>query len=303
MSNAPTPLQISVMGRPVLISSADEALLGAIARTYAEWPVSRPVEGRQIRLALELGAAEGRGDPMALVVDGPQLRMTGAGVEGWADARSLEARCRIPKERPADLTREVTDTLLLFLLTRSGRAPVHAAGVLIGGTAVVLAGPSGTGKSTLSLAAMARGLRILSDDTVYIQLQPSLRIWGFPRPVHVFPADAPRFTAGSRLRAGKLKAAVALPPHPGPPVADHAALVLLERGDAVRLEPIERSIAIQVLSRLEPGFDLLAEESAAAVAALARAGAWRLTLSRDPAEAIEVLLAHFGPGSAEAAPT
>ena len=294
-----------MMGRPVLISSADEALLAAIARTYAEWTVSPSVEGPQIRLALEIGAAEGRGESIALVVDGPQLRMTGTGVEGWADARSLEARCRIPKAlaaRPADLTREVADTLLLFLLTRSGRVPVHAAGVVIGNTAVVLAGPSGTGKSTLSLAAMARGLRILSDDTVYIQLQPSLRIWGFPRPVHVFPADAPRFTDGTRLRAGKLKVAVALPPHPGPPLADCVALVLLERGDAVRLEPIERSVAIQALSRLEPGFDLLAEESAAAIAVLAQAGAWRLTLSRDPVEAVEALLARFGPGSAEAAP-
>ena len=210
MSREAATLQISVMGRPVLISSADEALLGAIARTYGEWPVSRLAGGPQIRLALELGPAERGGGSIALVVDGPLLRMTGAGVEGWADARWLEARCRIPIGLAAgadDLTR-VTDTLLLFLLTRSGRIPVHAAGVVIGKMAVVLAGPSGTGKSTLSLAAMARGLRILSDDTVYIQLQPSLRIWGFPRPVHVFPADAPRFTAGRAIRSASRRRAL-----------------------------------------------------------------------------------------------
>jgi hypothetical protein len=225
--------------------------------------------------------------------------MTGAGVQGWADAQSLTACCRVSRDLVAEgrrLSAEATDTLLLFLLTRSGRVPLHAAGVMCGETAVILAGPSGSGKSTLSLAAMTRGLRILSDDTVYIQLQPRLRIWGFPRPLHVFPADAPGFIQGSRLRAGKLKAAVPLAAWPAAPVADHAALVLLARGEDIRLEPIEPSAAMAALSRLEPGFDLLARESVEAIAAITAHGVWRLTLTRDPAAAIAVLVDRFGLG-------
>ncbi len=192
-------MQFSVMGRRVIVEAPDPLLLAAVAQAYAAWLGASAVEGRPIRIALETAEDDLRGQA-EVTVDGPRLALSGPGVEGWADAGSLEAFCRVPASfaaRAAELATEVVDTLLLFLLTRSGRTPVHAAGVMVGGTAVVLAGPSGTGKSTISLAAMQRGLRILSDDTVYIQLQPSLRIWGFPRPLHVFPADAPRFTAGN----------------------------------------------------------------------------------------------------------
>ena len=295
-------MQLSVMGRPVVVETSHPALLAAVAQVYASWRGAPPGEGPPIRIALEAGAGEAFQGPTEVRVDGLRLDLVAAGVEGWADARSLQAFCQLPASlaaRSAELAAEVLDTLLLFLLTRSGRIPVHAAGVMIGGTAAVLAGPSGSGKSTLSVAAMARGLRILSDDTVYIQLQPSLRIWGFPRPVHVFPADAPRFTQGTRLRAGKLKAAVPLPPDPGLLAADRAALVILERGKAVALQPAETAAALSVLARLEPGFDLLAADAGAAAAALAKAGAWRLTLSDDPAEAIEALVARFAPASPE----
>jgi hypothetical protein len=132
---------------------------------------------------------------------------------------------------------------------------------------------------------------------VYIQMLPRLRIWGFPGPVHVFPADAPGFTAPTRLRAGKLKLAAPAPRWEEPPAADRAAVVLLEKGDAVRLEPIGGSVAAKALSRLEPGFDLLGPESAQAIAAVTAGGAWRLTLTRDPAAAIEALVGQFGAGT------
>ncbi len=77
-------------------------------------------------------------------------------------------------------------------------------------------------------------------------------------------------------------------------------MVLLERGETIRLEPVEPSVAALALSRLEPGFDLLAEQSARAVAALTRSGAWRLTLARDPGAAIDVLVERLAPGVASA---
>ena len=287
------------MGRPVVIRASDPALLAAAADAYPDWRAHEPTDGPPIMLELEAGGRVSE-QPLRIDVEGWRLRMAGAGAEGWADAWTLTARCRIPRAllaNPARLVGEALDTPLLFLLTRSGRTPLHAAGVMCGDTAVVLAGPSGSGKSTLSLAAMTRGLQVLSDDTVYIQLKPRLRIWGFPRPVHVFPADAPRFIQGTRLRGGKLKAAVPMRPWPGPPVAERAAVVVLERGDHIGLEPIEPRAAARALSRLEPGFDLLEAESAEAIAAVTGQGCWRLTLTRDPAAAIEALVERLGAAS------
>jgi hypothetical protein len=293
-------LQMSVMARPVRIWADDPALLAAAAQACGNWPATEAAVGPPIEITLEavetpcVGAIE-------IAVDGMRLRLTGAGVYGRADALALTALCKVPLgllEQPTRLAGEVIDTLLLFLLTRSGRVPLHAAGVLFGETAVLLAGASGSGKSTLSLAATARGLRILSDDTVYIQLQPRLRIWGLPRPIHVFPADAPGFIGETRLRAGKLKAAVAAQPWPEAPVAERAVVILLARGDEMRLEPVDPSVAARSLSRLEPGFDLLGRESAEAIAAVTQAGAWRLSLTRDPGAAIEALSDRFGVVSA-----
>ena len=290
-------LALTLLGRPVVIRSSDAALLAAAAEAYADWRWEGPADGPAIELALEAG--EGAG-PVEVAADRSRLRLAG-GADGWADAEALTAACTVSPAlagQPRRLAGEVLDTLLLYLACRSGRTPLHAAGVMCGETAVLLAGPSGSGKSTLSLAAMARGLRILSDDTVYIQMLPRLRIWGLPHPLHVFPADAPRFTPDARpletrLRAGKLKSAVPLAPWPGPAVAEQAAVVLLDRGEQVRLEPVAPAVAAAALSRLEPGFDLLAQESAEAVAALTAAGAWRLTLTRDPAAAIEALAERF----------
>jgi hypothetical protein len=303
MSSLIVTLQLLIMDRSVLIRSAEPELLAAVAEAYADWRVGGETDGPPIHLEMGL-SDEAFGGATKIEVEGERLEFSGPGLQCRANARELTAFCRIPRDlmgQPDRLASEVVDTMLLFLLTRSGRTPVHAAGVMCGNTAVLLAGPSGSGKSTLSLAAMGRGLEILSDDTVYIQLQPRLRIWGFPRPLHVFPADAPGFTKATRLRAGKLKAVVPVAPWSEPPVADRAAVVLLERGEEVRLEQIEASVAVNALSRLEPGFDLLRQESAKAAAALTASRAWRLTLTRNPAAAIDALLDEFSLGVASAA--
>jgi hypothetical protein len=67
-------------------------------------------------------------------------------------------------------------------------------------------------------------------------------------------------------------------------------VVLLERSGAVALSRVSSEDARSVLSWLEPGFDLLRDQSAAAVTALTKEGAWRLTLGEDPAEAIDLLI-------------
>jgi len=287
---------LALMGIPVRFEADDPVLLHAALGAYAAWPAAAEDPSPPLRIRLHLAPAAtgttGDEDTVGVRVDGARLAVAGAGVAGGADAAGGEGWCTVPAALAADprrLAADVLDTLLLFLLTRGGRVPLHASGLVIGGTAAVLAGRSGSGKSTLALAALGAGLPVLSDDTVYVQLRPSLHVWGFPRPIHVFPDEAPAGAEGPRLRSGRWKAAVPLP-HAAPPVAERAALFLLERGDRVALHPITASDAVdRMTAQLEPGFDHFREQVPAAVGALAAGGAWRLTLSADPAQAIRLL--------------
>src|SRR6185437_6506987 len=101
-------------------------------------------------------------------------------------------------------------------------------------------------------------------------------VWGFPRPIHVFPGDAPPGDHLVRLRNGKRKAAL---PNAAPASkAVKSTLVVLERGSALAIERIDARAAVDALMTLDSGFDLLRAESEQAAQALASAGAWRLTL-------------------------
>ncbi len=284
------------LGIPTVVIADDPELLATARGAYAEWTAEAPA-GPAIEIRLETGSTPSENVSCGIRVEGSRLTLNGGGIAGHADAASRQARCTVPRRligNPALLAAEVTDTLLLFLLARSGRTPVHAAGVMFGEALLVLAGPSGTGKSTLALAAARRGLRVLSDDTLYVQCEPRLRIWGFPRPIHVFPEDAPANVRATRLRGGKLKAVVPLPVGTAEVCfADKAVPILLERGERLGLVRLDSASAVAALGRLESGFDLLPNESAAAARALAGGGAWRLTLTREPEAAIEFLSQRF----------
>ncbi|HET7460044.1 MAG TPA: hypothetical protein VFJ82_02305 [Longimicrobium sp.] len=291
-----------LMGIPVTVTADDPALLAAALAGYGgpAGPSASPGAGAEaggeppLHLHLFLATDIVRRDeiPLDIRVEGERISLLGGGASGWADAARGEARCVVAPALladPARLAAEVLDTLLLFVATRRGRVPVHASGVVAGGTAAVLAGPSGTGKSTLALAAHRAGLPVLSDDTVYVQTAPGLRVWGLPRPIHVFPHDAPGGEDGAmRLRSGRWKRAVALPAAPSP--AGRAALFLLERGGRAALHPVETETAVERMTALlEPGFDHFRRELPGVVRALSAGGAWRLTLSADPADAVRLI--------------
>jgi hypothetical protein len=214
-------------------------------------------------------------------------------VRGRADAARGAAACALSAawlREPARCAEEVLDALVLFLLTARDRLPLHAAGVMIGDTALLLAGPSGSGKSTLALEAARGGFAVLSDDTVYLQRDPSC-VWGFPRPIHVLPPVQSALGIGLRHRAGRWKQRVEHPAAGAPLCAERAILVLLERGTRVAITPLApEAAAARLTAGLDPGFDRFAAALPPAVGALAaRGGAWRLTLSADPAEGLEAL--------------
>ncbi len=90
----------------------------------------------------------------------------------------------------------------LVFLTLAARAqslvPLHAACVGANGKGVLLMGGSGTGKSTLSLHALAGGMQLLSEDSAFVALE-SLRATGVPNYLHVAP-QALRFLKSKSLR-------------------------------------------------------------------------------------------------------
>ena len=285
------------LGIPTIVIANDPELLATVRAAYAGWAVEAPETDPALIIRLDAGSAPSTGVSCGVTVEGSRLTLAGDQIAGQADAAAGEASATVPARLIGDseaLAAEVTDTLLLFLLARHGRVPLHAAGVIVQGRVLVLAGPSGSGKSSLALAALGRGLALLSDDTLYVQRDPVLRLWGLPRPIHVFPRDAPSGRHATRLRGGKLKAVVPLPQAKTPRFADEAAVIVLERSDELSLVPIDAETAVRGLARLDPGFDLLPEESAAVARILAKDGAWRLSTGGDPGAAIELLCHQFG---------
>jgi hypothetical protein len=230
-------------------------------------------------------------------VTGRQLALVGEGVTGRACADRRKAWCTVSGAwlaAPEQLRADVIEPLVLFLVARNGRVPLHASAIKVGELAVLLMGPSGSGKSSLALAAEGAGLTVLSEDTTYVQRDPKLQIWGSPGPVHLLPIDGAGTAGSLRWRNGRLKEAVPVrQPAPDALTASRATVCLLARGDAVALEPLDPDQALARMPPLEPGFDLLAADIRDASARLVQNGAWRLTLSANPAEAIELLSAHL----------
>lgn len=93
---------------------------------------------------------------------------------------------------------------------------LHAAAVAVDGGAVVFAGPSEAGKTTMALALVARGHRLLSEEIVTID--PNGLVCGLSRPLHVrgqeqVPGDWTRIAYPLRERDGsRSEHALVLPP-------------------------------------------------------------------------------------------
>ncbi|HSQ95927.1 MAG TPA: hypothetical protein VLM18_07550 [Croceibacterium sp.] len=191
---------------------------------------------------------------------------------------------------------EIIEPLILFLVTRDGRTPFHAAAISDGdGLAVLLVGPSGAGKSSLALAAHEAGWTVLSEDTAYIQIDPSLRVWGWPGPVHLLPGNKAARGHPLRLRNGRLKHAVPLAQSSEPPRSfEQAVVCILERGTDVGLTRLTSTEAKNLMPQTEAGFRLLDADIQVAMDRLVKVGALKLTLSADPAEAIALLDANLG---------
>lgn len=191
----------------------------------------------------------------------------------------------------------VLDAVTLMLVTRFDRVPVHAAMVVRGGSALLLASAGGVGKSTLAYAAHRAGYHVPADDTAYVQLDPQLRVWGAARALRVPHSGSRWFAELGGLEAtigadGDEKVTVPVregPNAPSPePVVERVGVCQLTRaGSRAALEPVEPGVLAGVLSAgLDAGFDRFRDQMPEVARRLCARGGWRLNLSSDPRDAL-----------------
>jgi hypothetical protein len=191
----------------------------------------------------------------------------------------------------------VIEAITFALLACFDRHPIHAAALVRNDRAVLLAGPSAIGKSTLAYLAHAAGIRVLSDDRVWVQLQPSLRIWGTRETVRLtatalslFPelgAASGPLTSGS---GGKVTIPLTPLTEGSGQTASRAVVCALVRGEQAALDRMSpASLSTVLLSQLSPGFDRFPRRMERVVERLTADGGWRLTLTNNARQALPFL--------------
>lgn len=283
----------TLLGVPIRLICRTLEEREAVRAASAHWQGETDSTAQALTIGLQSCAGLDRNSPLQFDVSGSQMVLRGRGIDGLANSAQRSARCALSPdwfERAADLLTLVLEPLALFLATQNERAPIHSSGIKVRQTAILFAGPSGAGKSSLAMAAHRAGLTVLSEDTVYVRLQPELAIWGWNGPIHLLPGEAPP-AAPIRIRNGRAKHAVALEnATANTEPAKSAVVCILKHAAQPSLTPLSTRAALDLLGPLEPGFDLLAPAVHAAHRQLCKRGAWLLGLSRSPGEAIALVL-------------
>ncbi|BCS31745.2 hypothetical protein TBR22_A09490 [Luteitalea sp. TBR-22] len=180
--------------------------------------------------------------------------------------------------------------LAWMLASRRRRVPLHAAVVEGASRALLLLADSGVGKSTLAYACGRAGLRVLTEDTVFVDAEGGTpRLWGAlpchwlsPDTAAVFPelADHPvvvRANGKSRIRVPVAGAPVLTS------VAPVTAVLIVPGGDEPVLERLAGdTLADIVAADRTEGFDQYPEARPAVIAWLRRQPAYRCTRGADP---------------------
>jgi hypothetical protein len=300
---------LPVLGIPVRFESNDATVIEVVEEAFGIW---RAVEGRpdlmadrrvHVRCVVRDGV-EGPGPHAPLAYEMPvheRVVLRTPGSLGVADALTGEACATVTRSLVSDRAHfryGVLEALTLALLTRFDRQPLHAAALVRGSAALLLAGSAGVGKSTLAYAALRAGIEVLTDDAVYVQLDPELRVWGVPGHLHL-PVDAMRWfpelsgATATLLASGKQKVAVrAASPGSIPlPLVERPGLCVLRRGDlGPGLVAVSGAVlAAELQARLEEGFDVFARTIRTAVERLAQRGGWVLNVPGRPQAALPFL--------------
>jgi hypothetical protein len=303
-------LVVSILGIPVAFETKSADVLAAIRSAYEDADIlPSPPLGRGPRVRVEVTPdveTIGTGELVVHLPERNRLVLRWAGGEARADAERGEALARVRPEAAdgAGFRERVLDHLALFLVTHLDRHPLHAAGIEKEGRAVLLVGPSGLGKSSLTYAAMRAGWRVLADDAVYVQRAPHRTLWGLPRRIHLPPEAVRHFpelegTPLERRPDGRLKIAAAIPASSRAhvPWTGDVACCLLSRSPAHRTpERVSWDVAAaEMRTTMQGGFGRFADSLRDCVASLGSAvGHWRLPVTAEPSELARRLDDLFG---------
>jgi len=295
-NDASTTLKLAPLDVPLHVECA-LALHSTVAIACNGWEGRAESRLAPLRLLIKVSAERTGTGNVEIRADSARILVWGPGAIGRAEVEQGFADCAISAEYlddPVALRQEVLEPLVLMLVTRRDRTPFHASAFIVDGLAILLAGRTGAGKSCLAKAADSAGYQVLSDDTVFVQLEPQLVVWGWPIAAHLLPKDAPDALGPTRLRGGTVKHVVPLRSSSQDAIScSESVLCLLSRSRTgyPSLAPMSVSAAEERLWPLDEGFDLLPGPIAKAFARLAAEGAWELRLSPDPDEAVQLLVA------------
>ena len=81
---------------------------------------------------------------------------------------------------PAAVRADLLGRVMAVCAHLDGRVSLHASAVSIGGLAVAFLGPKHAGKSTMALALVRNGARLLTDDTLVVRIDAKGAAWAAP---------------------------------------------------------------------------------------------------------------------------
>jgi hypothetical protein len=132
-------------------------------------PGASPVDVKIVDVA---GAPVGdlEGDVSARTADARRVRLVWPGIgRALIESGGLVLVQRDPAGSKESLGACLAGSALAIALFQRGHLVLHASAVSFGSQVAAFAGPSGTGKSTLAAACVARGARLVTDDVVCLE--------------------------------------------------------------------------------------------------------------------------------------
>lgn len=218
-------LYLSACGRTFRVQSDDPAVIDLLATVF-----------KGLRSADAVGAQPGRSY---------RIEQAGEGLQLFTDDGAWDV------ENQDDLLFQIDKAITLALQNeRSDLFFLHAGAVAFGNHVAVLAAPPGTGKSTLTLALLQRGLTYLSDELAPIDLR-TLAVEPYPHGLCLksVPPAPLTLPAGAVRREGRIHLPMN-PPAASSSVSWVLAACIFLRRDESRFEGLRKMSAASAVARL-----------------------------------------------------